>query len=86
MAATPFHGATISFRLSEQVAMFIVNVAMLWSGAKRTVTYHFLHSLQQQLLPPSRRHQLLKLMATRWHLMAVDAAVSLRIDSNTVKE
>ncbi len=44
MAATPFHGATILLRLSEQVAMVIVNVAMLWSGAKRTGTYRFLHS------------------------------------------
>ena len=43
MEATPFHGATISFRLSEQVAMVIVHVALLWSGAKRTVTYLFLH-------------------------------------------
>jgi len=41
--------------------------------------------LQQLLLPPSRRRQLLKLMATRWHLMAVDAAVSLRIASNSIK-
>ena len=52
-------------------------------GRELTVSYI---SLQQLLLPPSRRHQLLKLMATRWHLMAVDAAVSLRIESNTVKE
>jgi len=42
--------------------------------------------LQQLLLPPSHHHQLLKLMATRWYLMAVDAAVSLRIGSNKVKE
>ena len=41
--------------------------------------------LQQLLLPPSRRHQLRKLMATQWHLMAVDAAVSLRIASNSIK-
>ena len=52
-------------------------------GRKLTVSYI---SLQQLLLPSSRRHQLLKLMATRWHLMDGDAAVSLRIDSNTVKE
>ena len=37
------HGATMSFRLSEQVAMVIVHVALLWSGAKRTLTYHFQH-------------------------------------------
>ena len=41
--------------------------------------------LQQLLLPPSRRHQLLKLMATRWHLMAVDATTSLRIASNSIE-
>jgi len=52
-------------------------------GRELTVSYI---SLQQLLLPSSRRHQLLKLMATRWHLMGGDAAVSLRIDSNTVKE
>ena len=46
----------------------------------------FYVSLRQLLLPPSRRHQLLKLMAMRWHVMAVAAAVSLRISSNTVKE
>ena len=46
----------------------------------------FYVSLQLLLLLPPSRHQLLKLMATRWHLIAVDATVSLRIDSNTVKE
>ena len=43
-------------------------------------------SLQLLLLPPSRRHQLLKLMATRRHSIAVDAALSLRIASNIIKE
>ena len=42
--------------------------------------------LQLLLLPPSRRHQLLKLMATLRHLMAGDAALSLRIDCNTTEE
>ena len=42
--------------------------------------------LQLLLLPPSRRHQLLKLMATGWHLMAGDAALSLRIASNAISE
>ena len=41
--------------------------------------------LQQLLLPPSRRHQLLKLTATRWHLMAASAAIILRIASNSIK-
>ena len=52
-------------------------------GRKLTVSYI---SLQQLLLPPPHRHQLLKLMTTPWHLMAVDATISLRIDSNTVEE
>ena len=41
--------------------------------------------LQLLLLPPSRRHQLLKLMATRRHLMATVAAPILRIASNTIE-
>ena len=45
----------------------------------------FYISLQQLLLPPSRRHQLLKLTATRWHLMAAAAAFILRIASNTIE-
>ena len=36
-------------------------------------------------LPPSRRHQRLKLMATRRHLMAVDDITSLRIASNSIE-
>jgi len=42
--------------------------------------------LQLLLLPLSRRHQLLKLMATRRHLMTGDAALSWRIAFNTIKE
>ena len=46
----------------------------------------FYVSLQQLLLSPLRRHQLLKLVATRWHLMAVAASVSLCIPSDIVEE
>ena len=42
--------------------------------------------LQLLLLPLSRRHQLLKLMATRRHSIAVDATLSLRIALNYIKE
>ena len=45
----------------------------------------FYISLQQLLLPPSRRHQLLKLMATRRHLMDAVAVLILRIASNTIE-
>ena len=42
--------------------------------------------LQLLLLPPSRRHQLLKLMATRWRFMTGDAILSLFIASNVIRE
>ena len=42
--------------------------------------------LQLLLLLPSRPHQLLKLMATRWRFMTGDAALSLRIASNVIRE
>ena len=42
--------------------------------------------LQQLLLPPLRYHQLLKLMVTQWRFMAGDAALSLRIASNVIRE
>ena len=74
-----------SIRRSELVGGVIIHDALLWIGGKRTGTYIFLHSLQLPLLPPSRCHQLLKLMATRWHLMAGDAALRLRIASNTIE-
>ena len=53
------------------------------NGRELTVFYI---SLQQLLLPPSRRHKLRKLMATQWHLMAGNAAASWRIASNIVEE
>ena len=86
MEATSFYGLSIFLRCSEQVGQVIAaHDGLLWSGKKRTVTYHFLVSLRQLLLPPSRRHQRLKLMATRRHLMAVDATTSLRIASNSIE-
>ena len=51
-------------------------------GRELTVFYI---SLRQLLLPPSSRHQLLKLTATRWHLMDAAAAAILRIASNSIK-
>ena len=42
--------------------------------------------LQQLLLPPSRRHQLLNLMMMIRHLMAGDATLGLRINLNTRRE
>ena len=40
--------------------------------------------LQQQLLLPLRRHQLLKLAATPRHVIADDAALSLWISTNAI--
>ena len=57
----------------------------LWIGAKRTGTYRFLYSFAAAAAAAVASPQLLKLMATQWHLMAVDAAVSLRIASNSIK-
>ena len=42
--------------------------------------------LQLLLLPPPRRHQLLKLMAKGLHLMADDDALSLWIAFNIIRE
>ena len=50
---------------------------------ERELTYTCI-CLQLLLLQPSRRRQLLKVMATRWHLMAGDAALSLHIPFNTM--
>ena len=44
MEATPFHGATIPFRRSEQVGLVTGHGHLLWNGEKRTVTYRFLRS------------------------------------------
>ena len=44
MEATPFHGATIPFRRSEQVVLAIVHGHLLWNGVKRTLTHRFLRS------------------------------------------
>ena len=49
-------------------------------GEKRTGTYLDLHSFAAAAAAA------LKLMATRWHLMAGDATLSLRIPFNTIKE
>ena len=54
----------------------------LWNGRKRRGTSRFHMRLQLLLLPPSRRNQLLKLMATGWRFVAGDAALSFRIASN----
>ena len=57
-----------------------------WNGGKRSGTYIFFHASPPLLLPPSRRHQLLKLMATRRHSMAIDGTLSLLIAFNVVEE
>ena len=44
--------------------------------------FRFHMRLQLLLLPPSRRNQLLKLMATGWRFVAGDAALSFCIASN----
>ena len=86
MGSRGCHGSAIAFRRCEQLRKVIVHDGPLWSGPKRMGTCRFLLRLPQLLLPPSRRHQLLKLMATRWHLIADAAALSLRIDYNSIKE
>ena len=86
MGSRGCHGSAIAFRRYVQVLKVIVHDDPLWIGPKRMGTCRFLLRLPQLLLPPSRRHQLLKMMATRRHLMAVDAALSLRIAFNIIIE
>ena len=54
-------------------------------GGKWTGTYLDLHLFAELLLmPPQLRHQLLKSLATRWHLMASDTTLSFLIPFNTI--
>ena len=61
---------------SEQEGMALGYTFLLWGSKKRTGTQDPLDFLWLLLLPPSHCHQLVKLMATRWHLTATYDALS----------
>ena len=86
MAYTPCHGTAILFRLAEQISRAFAHVALLWSGtsARQTGTYRCLHLFAAATVAIVRRHQQLKLMATRLHSTDGDTALSFRIESNAI--
>ena len=69
----------------EQDGMALGYTFLLWGGVKRTGTHRSPPFSALLLLPPLHRHQLLKFMATRWHLSATSGALRLQIASNTIK-
>lgn len=89
MGSRSSYGSMITLRRFDKVGEVIVHGALFWIGGKRMWVHTYFY-LSPQLLPLplpllTRRHQLLKLIATRWYLMAGAAAVTLHIASQTIE-